>query len=103
MADFFGKDTEVNPQREVPTINCGCILHNIIRDTDGDSDLDYCQEVTRHFQENYQTSSELSQRAEHGGARRRSAEARDIREQSVYYVTTNLSLANVKNWVQGVR
>jgi hypothetical protein len=78
---IFGKVIEVILQRVVSIIKCACILHKVFRERDGDSDLDYCQEVTRHFQGNDQTPSRTSQRAEHGGARKGSAQAKYIREQ----------------------
>jgi hypothetical protein len=77
---IFGKDIEVNLQRVVSLIKCPCKLHNVFRERDGYSDQDYCQEVTRHFQGNDQTPSRPSQRAEHGGAHKVSAQAKYIRE-----------------------
>lgn len=44
---ILGKDIEVSSDKASHIIKCVCILHNLIRVKDGDSDLDYCQEMIR--------------------------------------------------------
>lgn len=39
---LLGKDIEVSPKKAVVIIKCMCLLHNNIRDKDGNSDVDYC-------------------------------------------------------------
>ncbi|XP_008190094.1 protein ALP1-like [Acyrthosiphon pisum] len=39
---LLGKDIEVSPKKAVVIIKCMCLLHNIIREKDGNSDVDYC-------------------------------------------------------------
>lgn len=39
---FLNKDIETLPDKACILIKCACILHNLIREKDGDSDLHYC-------------------------------------------------------------
>lgn len=76
---LLGKDIEVSSDKAIHNIiKCACILHNVVREKDGDSDLDYCQEkLHSHAQENQLNN--LHERANHGGARRGSIRAKEIR------------------------
>lgn len=76
---ILGKDIEVSADKAAKIIKCTCILHNIVRERDGNSDIHFCQEMVRHFRENLQVA-ELTPLQEHGGARRTSSDAKHIRE-----------------------
>ncbi|XP_055906873.1 uncharacterized protein LOC129942096 [Eupeodes corollae] len=40
---FLQKNIETKPRTAINLIKCACILHNFVRECDGDSDLDYIQ------------------------------------------------------------
>lgn len=42
---ILGKDIEVEPEKAIAIIKCACILHNVVRTRDGDTDLDYCNTI----------------------------------------------------------
>jgi len=48
----LGKDIELSSNKAVYIIKYVCILHNLICIKDGNSDLDYFQEMIRQFQGN---------------------------------------------------
>lgn len=83
---IFSTDIEVNVKRAISIIKCACILHNVIRERDGNSDLNYCQEVSRNFQSGYPTFSQPQQRPERGGVRRGSTLAKEIRDKFANYL-----------------
>lgn len=39
---LLGKDIEVSSKNAIIIIKCMCLLHSVVREKDGDSDLDYC-------------------------------------------------------------
>jgi len=80
---ILGKDIEVSSDKASHIIKCVCILHNLIRVKDGDSDLHYCQEMIRQSQGNQ--SNELQERDNHGGARRGTTRAKEIRDEFANY------------------
>nr|XP_022904009.1 protein ALP1-like [Onthophagus taurus]XP_022908872.1 protein ALP1-like [Onthophagus taurus] len=83
---ILGKDIEVSPEKAANIVKCTCILHNIVRHRDGNSDLHYCQEVVHYFPENQRETEWLPPPQEgHGGARRSSARAKQIRESFANY------------------
>ncbi|CAH2003171.1 unnamed protein product [Acanthoscelides obtectus] len=76
---FLNKDIETLPDKACILIKCACILHNLVRDKDGDSDLHY-----RHISEQYQ---ENNQPAFNGRRNNRgSSRAIEIREQLADYL-----------------
>ena len=77
---LLGKDIEVSSDKAVHIIKCACILHNVVREKDGDSDLDYCQEML-HSQTQENQLNNQHERGNHGGARRGSTRAQEIRDE----------------------
>ncbi|XP_049307355.1 uncharacterized protein LOC105223765 isoform X2 [Bactrocera dorsalis] len=43
---FLQKAIETTPRTAIILIKCACVLHNFVRERDGDSDLDYLQTTT---------------------------------------------------------
>lgn len=80
---ILGKDIEVSFDKAIHIIKCVCIQHNLIRVKDGNSDLDYYQEMIRQYQGNQ--SNELQERDYHGGARRGSTRAKEISDEFANY------------------
>jgi len=77
---ILGKDIEVSSEKAVHIIKCACILHNVVREKDGDSDLDYCQ-IMLYGQAQENQLYNLQERGNHGGARRGSTRAQEIRDE----------------------
>lgn len=77
---ILGKDIEVSSDKAVHIIKCACILHNVVREKDGDSDLDYCQEMLYSNAQENQINN-LHEPGNHGGARRGSTRAQEIRNE----------------------
>lgn len=48
---LLGKDIEQAPEDAHDIIKCMCILHNVIRERDGNDDLHYNQVVNQIYQE----------------------------------------------------
>lgn len=84
---ILGKDIEVNPDKAISIIKCTCILHNIIREKDGDNDLDYCHEITGQHQENQ--FNDTQETGTHGGSRRGSTRAKQIRDEFANFFLGN--------------
>lgn len=83
---ILGKDIELAPEKAANIVKCACILHNIVRERDGNSDLDYFQEMLRYFPENQREAEALPHHEiTHGGARRGTTRAKEIRETFANY------------------
>lgn len=72
---IIGKDIEVSTDKAINIIICTCILHNIIICRKyGNSDLDYCQEITGQHQRTQ--FNDIQDIGNHGCARRVSTRAK---------------------------
>lgn len=72
---ILGKDIEVEPPKAIAIIKCACILHNVIRVRDGNSDLDYCKEI---IQSSNNAGNINNINVNHGRSTNRAKEVRDI-------------------------
>lgn len=82
---ILGKDIEVEPEKAIAIIKCTCVLHNVVREIDGDKDLDYFNIVTdASNQAKTQNNNDPATR-NHGGVRRSTNEAREIRNTFAHY------------------
>lgn len=84
---LLGKEIEVSSKKAVIIIKCMCLLHNIVREKDGDTDLDYCN-VMLDTHNNYWENENLNQRARGTNALQR---AKEVRDAFVDYFLNNAS------------
>lgn len=81
---LLGKDIEVSSEKAIVIIKCMCILHNVVREKDGDSDLDYCSIM--QGQQNVWENEITDQRARGANTQQR---AKEIRNTFVNYFLNN--------------
>jgi len=79
----LGKDIEVDSKRAAIIIKCICILHNLIRTKDGDSDLDYF-DVTQNLNQDI-LQNEIPNRNIEGRNPNSSQRAKDVRNKFARY------------------